>query len=217
MIQAKGHNGQIQFDGVNVTISRKGVLGFLTQGLKGDKVIKATAITSVQFKKVGMITSGYIQFSVMGGGKSKGGVFDATQDENTVMFVKKQEKDFERIRDAVQAVLNAPTAGAVAQTSVVDQLEKLAQLHERGVLTDSEFQAQKPSFSPTSRARLCANSGHSLAATKPTSNSKTSAGTDPMAADPRRPRSASVGDRSKIDQCARAGVRVRDMSTTGTR
>ena len=143
MIQAKGHNGQIQFDGVNVTISRKGVLGFLTQGLKGDKVIKATAITSVQFKKVGMITSGYIQFSLMGGGESKGGVFDATQDENTVMFVKKQEKDFERIRDAVQAVLNAPAASAVAQTSVVDQLEKLAQLHERGVLTDSEFQAQK--------------------------------------------------------------------------
>ena len=143
MIQAKGHNGQIQFDGVNVTISRKGVLGFLTQGLKGDKVIKASAITSVQFKKVGMITSGYLQFSLMGGGESKGGVFDATKDENTVMFVKKQEQDFERIRDAVQAVLNAPVVGAVAQPSVVDQLEKLAQLRDRGVLTATEFEVQK--------------------------------------------------------------------------
>lgn len=143
MIQAKGHNGQIQFDGVNVTISRKGVLGFLTQGLKGDKVIKASAITSVQFKKVGMITSGYLQFSLMGGGESKGGVFDATKDENTVMFVKKQEQDFERIRDAVQAVLNAPVMGAMAQASVVDQLEKLAQLRDRGVLTETEFEVQK--------------------------------------------------------------------------
>lgn len=143
MIQAKGHNGQIQFDGVNVTISRKGVLGFLTQGLKGDKVIKASAITSVQFKKVGMITSGYLQFSLMGGGESKGGVFDATKDENTVMFVKKQEQDFERIRDAVQAVLNAPVVGAVSQASVVDQLEKLAQLRDRGVLNEAEFEAQK--------------------------------------------------------------------------
>lgn len=144
MIEAKGHNGQVRFDGNNVTISRKGVLGFLTQGLKGDKVIRITSITSVQFKKVGMITSGYIQFSLMGGSEAKGGVFDATQDENTVMFVKKQEKDFERIRDAVQAALNAPPPSAVLSTaSVADQLEKLAQLREKGILTDGEFQVQK--------------------------------------------------------------------------
>ncbi|MFK0300294.1 DUF4429 domain-containing protein [Brevundimonas sp. NPDC090276] len=143
MIQAKGHNGQMSFDGQNVTISRKGVLGFLTQGLKGDKIIKLSSITAVQFKAVGMITSGYLQLSLMGGNESRGGVFDATQDENTVMFVKKQEKDFEGLRDAIQAALNAPRNDVSGSSSSIDQLEKLANLLDRGVITDAEFQAQK--------------------------------------------------------------------------
>lgn len=143
MIQAKGHNGQMSFDGQNVTISRKGVLGFLTQGLKGDKIIKLSSITAVQFKKVGMITSGYLQLSLTGGNESRGGVFDATQDENTVMFVKKQEKDFEGLRDAIQAALNAPRNDVLGSSSSIDQLEKLANLLDRGVITDAEFQAQK--------------------------------------------------------------------------
>lgn len=146
MIEAKGHNGQMMFDGRNITISRKGIPGFLTQGLKGDKVIKLTSVTAVQFKKVGMITSGYLQLSLHGGGEAKGGVFDATSDENTVMFVKKQEHDFRKLCDAIQAALDAPMPErqrATAAASAVDQLERLAALFERGLMTESEFVAQK--------------------------------------------------------------------------
>ena len=147
MIEAKGHNGQLRFDGRNITISRKGVLGFLTQGLKGDKVIQLSSVTAVQFKKVGMVTSGYLQLSLLGGGEAKGGVFDATQDENTVMFIKKQEADFQVMRDAIQAALDAPATRtpyiSPAPHSMIDQLERLAALFENGLITEAEFAAQK--------------------------------------------------------------------------
>ncbi|MNT96985.1 hypothetical protein D3C72_2392060 [compost metagenome] len=59
------------------------------------------------------------------------------------MFVKKQEKDFEGLRDAIQAALNAPRIDVSGSSSSIDQLEKLANLLDRGVITDAEFQVQK--------------------------------------------------------------------------
>src|SRR3954454_17385175 len=95
-LQAKGVQGQIVVDGDWLTISRKGVMAKMTQGLKGDKRIPIANITSVQFKKAG-VTSGYIQFSLHGSAEAKGGVFQASQDENSVQFTKKNQPDFEAI------------------------------------------------------------------------------------------------------------------------
>jgi len=94
-LYAKGVNGQIELYSNKICIRRKGVLGFLTQGLKGDKNIMISTITSIQFKKAGMLTNGYIQFAFMGGQEAKGGLFQGTQDENTIMFNKKQQSAFE--------------------------------------------------------------------------------------------------------------------------
>jgi hypothetical protein len=66
-----------------LVIQRKGALAFLAHGLSGEKSIPFSSITAVQFKKAGF-TNGYIQLSVAGGVES--GVWDATTDENTVMF-----------------------------------------------------------------------------------------------------------------------------------
>lgn len=43
-------------------------------------------------KKAGALTNGYIQFVILGSRESKGGLMAATQDENTVMFAKKEQK-----------------------------------------------------------------------------------------------------------------------------
>ena len=94
---AKGVNGQIELYRNKICIRRKGMLGFLTQGLKGDKNIMISSITSIQLKKAGLLTNGYVQFAFMGGKEAKGGIFQGTQDENTVMFNKKQQSSFEQI------------------------------------------------------------------------------------------------------------------------
>ena len=99
---AKGYNGQLLLFNNKIRIERKGLLPFLTQGYKGQKDIYLKQISSIQFKPAGLITNGYIQFAFIGGSENKGGLFQAVKDENTIMFTKKQQKDFEEIRDLIE-------------------------------------------------------------------------------------------------------------------
>lgn len=140
----KGHNGQVEFDGTTVKIMRKGALAMLTQGLKGDKTIPVGQIIAVQFKDANMLTNGFIQFSTAAG-ESGGGIFSATEDENTVMFNNGQKAEFAELRDAVQkAVLEKNSGGAQsAPESPLDALKKLKDLLDAGVITQDEFDAKK--------------------------------------------------------------------------
>jgi hypothetical protein len=66
MIEAKGDNGQVAFDGQTVTITRKGFLARATVG-KGTKSIPVGNVTAVQWKPPGALTRGFIQFTLSGG------------------------------------------------------------------------------------------------------------------------------------------------------
>lgn len=144
-MEAKGVNGQLEFTGTKVIIKRKGMLAKMTQGLKGDKEIQVKQISSIQFKPAGAFTNGFIQFSFSGGKENKGGLFDATQDENSVMFNKKQLKDFEKIKNAIEEKINemGQPVSYAAPIDVADQIKKLADLRDSGILTEEEFSAKK--------------------------------------------------------------------------
>jgi len=74
---------------------------------------------------------------------------DAAKNENSVLFTKPDQEEFVALRDAVQSAIKssqqAPAAAATsaATVSVADELLKLAQLRDSGILSDSEFEAQK--------------------------------------------------------------------------
>ena len=102
LTEAQGINGKLIFGKGFIEIVRKGVMSFLTQGLKGNKKIAIKQISAVQFKPCGTFTNGYIQFSFIGGKESKGGILAGTQDENTIMFKKKQQPEFEKIKDIIE-------------------------------------------------------------------------------------------------------------------
>lgn len=129
-----------------VTITPKGILGFLNKGLKGTKTIPFTSIQAMQFREAGAIVSGYIQFTILGGNESRGGVLSAAGDENTFMFAQtKNNAAARQIRAYIEesvAKLQSPRL-KVEQTSISDELKKLATLRTEGVLTDEEFQAAK--------------------------------------------------------------------------
>jgi hypothetical protein len=128
-----------------VTITPQGVLGFLNKGIKGTKDIPFTSIVAVQFKEAGLVFNGYLQFTIPGGNESKGGIFAATRDENTFMFHAKNNtlaKEIKEYIDGVVRRLRAPQASTSA-VSLPDELRKLAQLKEQGILTEQEFQAAK--------------------------------------------------------------------------
>lgn len=151
-LSAKGQTGTIEFDGTFVTIKRGG-LARLTVG-KGDKRIPVHSITAVQVKPAGALVNGFISFSLAGGveKQSKFGkqTIDAGADENSVVFTKKQASEFEALRDAVEQAIvaaHAPAAANAAPRSegmdLTDQLQRLAELHQAGVLTAEEFSQKK--------------------------------------------------------------------------
>jgi hypothetical protein len=155
VVEVKGHNGTVRFDGQTITILRKGGLARLTVG-KGEKHIPLAHLTAVQFKPAGLLVNGFIQFTV-GGGNERRSRFgnqttDAAKDENSVVFHHAQRKEFEGLRDAVQAALAAhhqsgvalrPASAEPVQPTVPEQIEQLAALRDKGALTEAEFEAKK--------------------------------------------------------------------------
>jgi len=145
VIEIKGVNGQVRFDGEHVTITRKGFMAFATQGMTGEKSIHVDSVSAIQLKRAGFFTNGYIQFDFRGSQDAKGGLLAAVNDKNTVMYKTSQQGDFDKLRDAVQSRMsqrNKSFAGATL-VSEADELEKLASLRDRGVLTNDEFEAKK--------------------------------------------------------------------------
>ena len=124
-------------------ITPKGVLGFMVKGLKGTKTIYFASITGIQFKPSGF-TSGYLQFTIPGGNESRRGVFDAAVDENTFMFASQNDYAI-KIKLYIEAKMKeARQTPAISSTSSVsDEIERLAVLHQQGILTDEEFKQAK--------------------------------------------------------------------------
>lgn len=142
-----GHvNGQIELTGSHIIITRKGILGFLTQGLKGEKRIPYPSVTSIQFKNAGLLTNGYIQFGVAGGMENKRGIVAATQDENTVMFGLKAQASFVHLRETIEQRVEAarnPSSRPTDTVNPIAELGRLAELHKSGVLNETEFASLK--------------------------------------------------------------------------
>lgn len=101
-MEAQGINGTLILGKGFIEIKRKGFVAFSTQGLKGNKKIAIKHISAIQFKPVGTFSNGYIQFSFIGGTESKSGLFGAAMDENSITFKKKQQPDFEKIKEKIE-------------------------------------------------------------------------------------------------------------------
>ena len=138
----RGYNGTLVLDKRGVTIKR-GAKGFMLGGgmLRGDKTIPYRSITAVQLKMAGL-TAGYIQLSLQGGREAKGGLFQSTKDENSVHFYQGKNKQFQEAKAIIEERIEASLGGAPA-TSNLDELKKLAELKEAGVITEDEFEKKK--------------------------------------------------------------------------
>lgn len=106
-MEAKGHTGTVVFEGKLVTIKRDG-LGRVAQG-RGDKVIPLRSLTAVQLKPAGLLSNGFIEFTIGGGSERTSRVGSATvgavSNENAVVFTRKQQAAFEALRDEVNRAL----------------------------------------------------------------------------------------------------------------
>ena len=156
MIEVKGHNGQVRFDGQHITITRKGFLARSSVG-KGEKRLHVGQITAVQWKPAGLAFNGFIQFTVPGGNERRSALGSQTKsaahDENSVVFTSRQMPEFQRLRAAIDEAIarqHAPQAADNSRGSIADELAKLAALRDQGVITDADFEAGKAKLLGTS-------------------------------------------------------------------
>jgi len=143
IMNAEGIGGTLSLLKDRIRISRKGLGSLILQGFKGDKDIYLSQISSIQLKKAGGFTNGYIQFSFLGGQETKGGIFDATQDENTIMFKPSQQAQFLLIKQEIDKRISQLRNGSNVKASSLDELEKLASLKDKGIITEEEFKYKK--------------------------------------------------------------------------
>ena len=138
-----GVNGQLEFDGTPVKILRRGLMAKATQGFtKGDKSIPIKMISSIQFKKGGVIANGYIQFAT-GAGESRGGIHDAVKDENSVVFWMGSNEEFEEFRDIVQKQINNLQSKGSSSSSPTARIRELKGLLDDGIISQNEFDEKK--------------------------------------------------------------------------
>jgi hypothetical protein len=143
-MEAVGVHGSIELKENKIILKRKGLMSKLAHGVTGNKEILIKTISSIQFKEAGIL-NGYIQFSFSGGKENTGGIFDAAKDENTMFFTKKQQPAFEKLKSIIEEKIESLNdANNTQQTSLVaDEIKKLAELRDQGILTEEEFTAKK--------------------------------------------------------------------------
>ena len=77
---------------------------------------------------------------------ANGNVWIAHKDENTIMFDKNQQEIFEEakniIENKISKIKDSKTNNSSNYTNL-DELEKLANLKEKGIITEEEFVAKK--------------------------------------------------------------------------
>ena len=87
--------------------------------------------------------NGYIQFAFIGGREAKGSFLEAGNDENTVMFSLIQQPEFEQFKLELQKRMDRTSSESPSSSSNLDDLEKLASLRDKKIITDDEFDAKK--------------------------------------------------------------------------
>jgi hypothetical protein len=98
----------------------------------------------VQVRPAGGLANGFIRFTVPGSPQARGGLQNAGKDEYAVIFKKSQADAFEQVRTAVEEYIGGSGgAAAPAAPDVAEQIEKLGELRDKGLITPEEFESKK--------------------------------------------------------------------------
>ncbi len=144
-MRAEGVNANLLLLEDRVRIQRKEEKTFLNQGFKGQKDILFSQISSVRLKRATTLGNGYIHFALLGKGETQG--VDPARDENTVIYRGARQVEFERIKVAIETRMAASQTNIPqpppSALSYIEELEQLAVLRSKGIITEEEFAAKK--------------------------------------------------------------------------
>lgn len=124
-----------------ISFSPKGLTGFLTKGISGERKIYYKDISSIQFKESSKLLSGFIEFYIVGQNtKQGGGLFSGTDNENRFTFYNKQLPTMLEIKEFIENKLNGDNSKS---SNDLDDLIKLKELLDKGIITQEEFNQKK--------------------------------------------------------------------------
>ncbi|MDR1668338.1 MAG: SHOCT domain-containing protein [Oscillospiraceae bacterium] len=118
------------------------VMSLLGKG--GVNTIPLSQISSVQFVKATALSGGWLHFSVPGSGDMVQNIYGAARNRNAVVFSKKENDGAERIRKEIEERMKGATAqNPNPQTIPAEELIKLKQLLDSGIITQDDFEKKK--------------------------------------------------------------------------
>lgn len=129
-----------------VKITRRGFLNALNTGMNGTRTILISSITAVQMKPGSTWTGGYILFSYAGSKPFMGGLLDAINDPDAFLFndsLNEQVAEFKTRVEQKMRELKQPAPVNNSSGTLTDELRKLAEFKNQGILTQAEFDAAK--------------------------------------------------------------------------
>ncbi len=130
-----------------LVIKHAGALNFMSKsGLKGEKRINFSSISSIECRNANTMSAGFLQFSIMGSGVG-GGLNAAAGDENSILFDATKNNLVQQIVEYIERrriELAQPQFQQVVQNvSAADEIEKFKNLLDKGIITQEEFDAKK--------------------------------------------------------------------------
>ena len=149
----KGRNGIVYAYNDRVEISRKSAVGFLTQGVKANRVIHYRDMTAIETKVPNLLTNGYMQFIINPELSIKqrvsvisGTTTESMKDPNAVIFTamkKKNVSEFKKLTTFVLARLEYYKNDNSNTDNDLNDLKQLKSLLDDGIITQEDFDAQK--------------------------------------------------------------------------
>ena len=122
----------------------------MAYGFRGTKEILIREMTSIEYKDAGGMLNGHILFLYRGGRDVKTSVFgdnSIASNENAVIFDRDNQAAFDTLRemlnDKIEQYNNPQQVVMQAGPSYLDELKKLGELRDAGVITSDEFDQEK--------------------------------------------------------------------------
>ena len=136
-MEIKGVDGQLSFDGKNVTITRRGIFGS-TSGFP-DKVINVRQIEMITLKDATAFLNGHIFFVTAGSGFISS---TFTNHENMIVFRKSKQKEIEEFKEAVSQAMTSSKSRTTSKL-LTNDLSELVDIFKSGKISKEEFDSQK--------------------------------------------------------------------------
>lgn len=137
----------LELRGDTITIKKRGWANALASGMNGARTIQVSTITAIQMKPAGMMM-GYILFSYAGSKPFMGGMWEATQDPDAFLFGRDLNGQVAEFKAQVEKKMRelkqpAPASPNNSLGTLTDELRKLAEFKNQGILSEAEFEAAK--------------------------------------------------------------------------